>query len=149
MANAHPNNPQRSKRRVEIVYVHRRENDKFYELPPSMHHLLPSAVRQQQNPRHAARVRVTYDQKTNEIKAKIIKVRIADLNVFMPRQPLDCRISINLEWSFDDEIDIDEIIAQSTGDREADRNKDRLSYTQGHYQVDLTQVTKTKSHNVR
>jgi polynucleotide 5'-triphosphatase len=128
------------------VYVHRRENDKFYELPPTMHGILPAAVRQQHNPRHAIKIRVTHDQKTKQVLAKIIKVRIADLNIFMPRQPLDCRISINFEMRYDG--DVEEIIAQSIPDRHADRSKDRLSYTQGHYQIDLTQVSKTKSHNV-
>lgn len=143
---AHPQNPGRSKSRVPIAYLHRRENDKFYALPRDIFNSLPPAVRQQHNPNHTSKIRVTYDQRTNQILAKIIKVRIADLNIFLPRCPLDCRISINFELNYDGNID--DIIAESTLDRSNDRSKDRLSYTHGNYQVDLTQVTKTRKHNV-
>ena len=44
--------------------------------------------------------------------------------------------------------DIEDIIAAGIGERIPDRNKDRLSYTQSHYQIDLTQVTQTTSVNV-
>lgn len=142
---AHPQNPDRGKQRVNIVYVHRREIDKFYELPPSVLSTLPPALSQHSGFR-GARLRVTYDQKTNHVLAKIIKVRIADMSIHLPMQPLDCRISVNFEMRF--EGDVDDVIAQSQGDRSNDRSKDRLSYTQGLYQVDLTQVTKTRSHNV-
>lgn len=143
---AHPQNPQRSKKRVPIDYLHRRQNDKFYELPRAIFNTLPPAVRQQHNPNHTSKIRVTYDQKTNQILAKIIKVRIADLNIFLPRNPLDCRISINFELNYDGSIE--DIIAQNTLDRSSDRSKDRLSYTHGHYQIDLTQVSKVRAHNV-
>jgi polynucleotide 5'-triphosphatase len=106
---------------------------------------LPPALTQHAGFR-SARLRVTYDQKTNQILAKIIKVRIADMSIHLPKQPLDCRISVNFEMKFDG--DIDAIMAQSQNDRSNDRSKDRLSYTQGLYQVDLTQVTKSRMHNV-
>lgn len=145
VADAHPKNPDRSKKRVNIVYVHRREIDKFYDLPPSILASLPPAIAQQQGLR-SARLRVTHDQKTGQILAKIIKVRIADMSIHFPRQPLDCRISINFEMKYDG--DVESIIEQSQSERHNDRTKDRLSYTHGHYQIDLTQVTKVKPHNV-
>ena len=46
------------------------------------------------------------------------------------------------------EGDIEELIANATGERIPDRSKDRLSYTQSHYQIDLTQVTQVVSVNV-
>ena len=143
---AHPQNPHRGKRRVPIEYLRRRENDKFYGLPREVLDDLPPAVRQQLNPNHTPKIRVTYDQKTNQILAKIIKVRIADLNIFLPNCPLDCRISINFEMKYNG--DIESIISRNTLDRSNDRSKDRLSYTHGLYQIDLTQVTQVKMHNV-
>lgn len=134
---------------MPIDYLHRRETDKFYELPPSHLASLPPAVREQLNPRHPVKVRVTYaqepkDQKT--ILAKIIKARIADINIYNPRFPLDCRISINFELRY--EGDVEELKAISLDNRIPDRSKDRLSYTQSHYQIDLTQVTQLASVNV-
>jgi polynucleotide 5'-triphosphatase len=146
VAETHPNNPSQSKKRVQIDYLHRRETDKFYELPPSMLGSLPAAVREKLNPRHAVKVRVTHDQKSNQVLAKIIKARITDLNIYNPQSKLDCRISINFEMKYDG--DIEDIIATGIGERIPDRNKDRLSYTQSHYQIDLTQVTQTTSVNV-
>ncbi|RDL31054.1 CYTH-like phosphatase [Venustampulla echinocandica] len=128
-----------SKKRVPIDYLHRRETDKFYVLPPALHASLPAAVREQINPRQTVKVRVTHDQKTQQILATIIKARIADLNLYIPESPLDCRLSVNFEMKF--EGDIDEIIAGGVGDEIPDRHKDRLSYKQGPYQIDLTQVT--------
>jgi hypothetical protein len=146
VAETHPNNPSQSKKRVKIDYLHRRESDKFYELPPSMHASLPAAVREKLNPRHAVKVRVTHDQKSNQVLAKIIKARIVDLDIYNPQSNLDCRISINFEMKYDG--DIEDIITSGVGERIPDRNKDRLSYTQSHYQIDLTQVTQTTSVNV-
>ncbi|KAF7856025.1 hypothetical protein EAF04_009981 [Stromatinia cepivora] len=136
-----PNNPSQPKRRVKIDYLHRRETDKFYELPSSMHGTLPPALRALLNPRYTVKVRVTHDQKTGEPLAKIIKARVADLDIFFPSLSLDCRISINFEMKFDGEVE--ELVSSTDGAQRPDRNKDRLSYKQSHYQVDLTQVTQS------
>jgi hypothetical protein len=85
------------------------------------------------------RVRVTHDQKTQEVLGKIIKARVADLDIHFPLLPMDCRISINLEMDWDGTLEELEQIP-NPGDN-PDRKKDRLSYTQGPYQIDLTQVT--------
>ncbi|KAK0102678.1 mRNA-capping enzyme subunit beta [Cadophora gregata] len=133
---AHPNNQDAiAKNRVEIKYKHSREADSFYTLPPSMHGMIPPALREKMNPRHGIKVRITHDQKTGEPLAKIIKARIIDLDIYSPMTPLDCRISINFEMRFDGDV-------QDLGEKtSSDRNKDRLSYTQSMYQIDLTQVT--------
>jgi polynucleotide 5'-triphosphatase len=103
-----------------------------------MHNLLPAAVRELV--RRDVSVRVTTDQKSGQNLARIIKARIADLDIYCPNLPLDCRISINFEMKF--EGDMDEVIRSAgSGEKRPERQKDRLSYTQGHYQVDLTQVT--------
>jgi hypothetical protein len=141
----HPNNPA-AKGRVPIQYLHRKETDKFYDLPQAMLDSLPAIIRERVNPRQV-KIRVSYDQKTNNILAKIIKARIADLSIHNPQSDLDCRISVNFEMRFDG--DVEEIIAAGVGERHPDRGKDRLSYTQGPYQIDLTQVTQNISANVR
>lgn len=92
----------------------------------------------------SVRARVTYDQKTREVLAKIIKARVADLDIHFPQCPMDCRISINLEMNWDGPVEELEQLGNHP-DRQPDRNKDRLSYTHGHYQVDLTQVTHAAS----
>ncbi|KUJ09572.1 mRNA triphosphatase CET1 [Mollisia scopiformis] len=138
-----PNPLPDSKERVKIIYNHRRERDTFYELPQTMYSSLPAAVREQLNSRQRIRVRISHDQKTGQVLAKIIKCRVANLDIYMPKQALDCRISINFEMKFD--MDVEDIIAASTSDRQPDRNKDRLSYTQSVYQFDLTQVTQTSN----
>lgn len=84
---------------------------------------------------------MTYDQKTNQILNKIIKARVADIDLHMPMAPMDCRISINLEMNWDGSLEELEQLSANKSDRQPDRNKDRLSYKQGHYQIDLTQVT--------
>lgn len=133
-------------KRVQVHYKHRRELDRFYELPPDMQNRLPGCMRARlgQTRGRTVKVRVTHDQKTNEVLGKIIKARVADIDLHMPTCPMDCRISINLEMDWDGSVDELEGLA-STGERQPDRAKDRLSYKQGSYQVDLTQVTQTVS----
>lgn len=91
--------------------------------------------------RKSVRVRVTHDQKTGEVLGKIIKARVADIDIHFPACPMDCRISVNLEMDWDGPSEELDQLAASQRDRQPNRNKDRLSYTHGHYQVDLTQVT--------
>jgi polynucleotide 5'-triphosphatase len=124
---------------VPLLYLHRRERDTFYELPPTAQATLPASIRKELNPRHTVKVRVSYDQKTGQVLAKIIKTRVADLDIHFPSDPLDCRISVNLEMRYDG--DVETLIASSVSSRMPDRFKDRMSYTQSHYQIDLTQVT--------
>ncbi|KAI8175882.1 mRNA-capping enzyme subunit beta [Colletotrichum sp. SAR 10_75] len=137
-----PRNPDPSARgRVQIQYKHRRETDKFIELPNSMHSRLPTCIRALLPPRRPIKARITYDMKTKEVLAKIVKARVADLHLHLPTCPLDCRISINLEMPWDGPAEELERLAVSHEQKFPDRNKDRLSYKQNHYQVDLTQVT--------
>lgn len=142
VAETHPNNPQ-MKKRVPIHYLHRREIDKFYDLPPALLSTIPPVVRKEMKSHHGVKVRVTYDLKTTQLLSKIIKVRLVNLDVYNPTAPLDFRISINFEMRYDG--DIEELIRSETS---PDRSKDRLSYSQSHYQIDLTQVTQTTSVNV-
>jgi hypothetical protein len=135
-----PRNPSGGKR-VQVHYKHRREIDRFFDIPLALQERLPGCVRARLGSRKNVRVRVTYDQKTKEVLAKIVKARIADLDLHLPSCPMDCRISINLEHTWDGPVEELESVASNQVERNPDRNKDRLSYKQGHYQVDLTQVT--------
>jgi hypothetical protein len=92
--------------------------------------------------KHSVKARLTYDQKTGEHLATIVKARVADIDLCMPHCPLDCRISVNLEMNWEGPLQELENLADTAGPNgPPDRRKDRLSYTQGHYQIDLTQVT--------
>lgn len=101
--------------------------------------MLPRSVLDSLNARRQnARVRVTTDQKTGQVLKKIIKTRIADMNVYCPRNAHDWRISVNMEMPYQGDVEG----LQPAGDSGAgDRNKDRLSYRHLCFQVDLTQVT--------
>ncbi|KAI8964665.1 mRNA triphosphatase CET1 [Daldinia sp. FL1419] len=127
--------------RVQVQYVHRREVDRFYELAPHMRQRVPACISGllQQGAPIKARV-TTHEQNTSNILAKIVKARIADLNIHFPHLPLDCRISINLEWDWDGPVEEIERGQNPNKERPPDRIKDRLSYKHGFYQIDLTQV---------
>ncbi|KAM0360704.1 hypothetical protein ACHAO7_004232 [Fusarium culmorum] len=134
----HPRGPGGANHRVPVVYKHRRERDRFFDLPAELQHRIPGCIRNRLAKGRRTRVRVTHDQKTQEVLGKIIKARVADLDIHFPELPMDCRISINLEMDWDGSLEELEGIP-NPGDN-PDRNKDRLSYTQGPYQIDLTQV---------
>ena len=129
------------KLRIPMSYVHTRERDAFYELSQAGELSLPPFVRAQLNPRHnKVKVRITTDQKTGKELAKIIKVRIADLDIYSPKTPFDWRISVNLEMAFEGDMR-DLVETQEGSKRQPDRNKDRMTYKHLAYQIDLTQVT--------
>ncbi|KAG7293996.1 hypothetical protein NEMBOFW57_004057 [Staphylotrichum longicolle] len=132
--------------RLPIDYRHRREIDRFFELPASVRdRTLPVCVAKPIAAKgHGAKVRVTYDQKTNKVINKIVKARIADMSLYFPDLPLDCRISVNLEMDWEGAVEDLERMASSTGRPPIPaRTKDRLSYKHGCYQIDLTQVTQS------
>ncbi|KAI0380309.1 mRNA triphosphatase CET1 [Hypomontagnella monticulosa] len=135
-----PRNPTAASR-VQVHYIHRREIDRFFELPPQMRPRIPGCISGLQQQGAPIKARVTHDQKTGNVLAKIVKARIADLNIHFPHLPLDCRISINLEWDWDGPAEEIERCQHPNKERPPDRIKDRLSYKHGFYQVDLTQVT--------
>lgn len=131
---------------MPVNYVHTREVDSFYN-PKDMRQILHQyPVLQNLVEARGGRVpsvRVTKDMAGQPV-AQIIKVKVADLHIYFPQCDLDCRISVNVEVDYEGPVEGSDQIAQegsgSRGDR-ADRHKDRLSYKQGLYKVDLTQVT--------
>jgi hypothetical protein len=85
---------------------------------------------------------VTTDQKTGELLAKIVKCRLADLDVYSPATCVDWRISVNIEINYDGDIRHLQVSdgGGARGRGGADRIKDRMSYRHLAYQIDLTQV---------
>lgn len=131
-----------SKPRIAMQYKHTHETDTFYELPKSEISQLPPSIQQQLlvgGGNSRPKLRITRDQKTGRIIAKILKTRIKDMQVYSPRTNFDWRISVNLEMNW--EGDVDALVANSGEQKRAsDRNKDRMSYSHLCYQIDLTQV---------
>ncbi|KAE8394703.1 CYTH-like domain-containing protein [Aspergillus alliaceus] len=132
--------PQANPGRIPLSYAHKKERDTFYEISPSE---LPPVIRHNLNPRHKPKVRVTVDQRTGEVLAKIVKCRIADLDVYSPRTCVDWRISVNLEMSYEGDVSHLPVVDTGRG-RGRERNKDRMSYRHLAYQIDLTQVAKSE-----
>lgn len=132
--------PQQNPSRIPLQYVHKKERDTFYEIQAAE---LPPIIRQNLNPRHKPKVRVTTDERTGEVLAKIVKCRVADMDVCSPRTMVDWRVSVNLEMEYTGDISNLPMIdpAVTKGGR-GDRIKDRMSYRHLAYQVDLTQVAK-------
>ncbi|KAG0257802.1 mRNA-capping enzyme subunit beta [Actinomortierella ambigua] len=95
-------------------YKHTRETDRFFK----------DGIQ--------GKVRVTVDQKTGQVVPNGIvkKDRVADLDIYSPRNPFDFRISVNIEAP----------AQMPTGTPQFERNKDRISYRHNHFKIDLTQV---------
>ncbi|KAI9491892.1 CYTH-like domain-containing protein [Zychaea mexicana] len=103
----------RDYRRERIRYLHTKETDSFY-------------------PVGRDKWRVTTDQQTGQIVPNgiIEKQRVMNINIHVPKQPLDYRISINIEMPR----------PRPQGRPSFQRHKDRVSYKHGGIQFDLTQV---------
>lgn len=132
--------PANNPNRIPVSYAHKRERDTFYEVNPNE---LPPVIRQHLNPRHKPKVRVTTDQKTGQVLAKIIKCRLADMDVSSPQTNVDWRVSVNLEMEYEGDVQNLTMADMSKGGR-GERNKDRMSYRHLAYQVDLTQVARAE-----
>ena len=143
--------------RVKITYVHTRESDAFYELDAAAESRLAPSVRgllaaqtAGRGARDKPRIRRTVDQKTGAELARLVKLRLADLDVHCPRAPCDVRISVNLEAAVPappagagirGDEGLVEATDRMTGQPASRRNKDRLTYRHQACQIDLTQVT--------
>ncbi|KAF9169320.1 mRNA-capping enzyme subunit beta [Mortierella sp. AD011] len=103
-----------------ILYKHTYEVDQFFQGP-------------------GGKVRVTKDQKTNKVieNGIVKKERIANLDVYSPRNAFDFRVSVNVE------------IPESapSGTPQFERNKDRISYRLNNFKIDLTQVKSGNASN--
>ncbi|PVU98051.1 hypothetical protein BB561_000129 [Smittium simulii] len=84
------------------------------------------------------RIRVTRDQVTGEILGAITKKQISHLDIYSPKTSLDFRISINQEIP----VEVKEGLTSNY-----ERRKDRISYSQDYYRIDLTKVISAKNKN--
>ncbi|KAJ5964316.1 uncharacterized protein N7479_004192 [Penicillium vulpinum] len=133
--------PQPKSTRIPLAYVHKKERDTFYEIQTSD---LPEVIHKILKPRHKPKVRVTTDERTGEILAKIVKCRVADMDVCSPQTNVDWRVSVNLEMEYTGDLsNLPVIDTAVTKGARGDRIKDRMSYRHLAYQVDLTQVAKS------
>jgi hypothetical protein len=123
--------------RIPIDYDHRYESDQFYELNAEGIRALPPTIRPFLDPRHRPRVRITSDRDTLKTTARIIKSRIADIEVYNPASDFDYRISISVESPWEG----DNMHLIPLKEQGMERNKDRVSYRHVGYQIDLTQVS--------
>lgn len=133
---------QQNPARHEIFYSHPKENDEFFELSgegkaqlnPDLQVWINEAARRTH--RREVRVRRSIDRMTGEVKAQIIKTRVADMDIYNPNFGFDYRVSISLETDWNGQVEHLTQLVESRG-----RNKDRLSYRHMMYQIDLTQVS--------
>ncbi len=123
--------------------MHPRERDTFHTLDGAGLALLPPALRSAaQAAPHAAKVRLTTDQKSRQVTAAIVKTRLADLDVYSPQTPFDCRVSVNLEMRYPVQNAAELGPAVTEDGVVVERLKDRMSYSHQAYRIDLTQVTR-------
>ncbi|KAK4697439.1 polynucleotide 5'-triphosphatase, partial [Lecanoromycetidae sp. Uapishka_2] len=137
-----PGQPPPPAPRVPMSYKHTYETDTFYDLSQAgILQLPPSLASTIHNDRRSkAKVRITTEQKGGNVIAKIIKARIADIEVYSPKTPFDWRVSVSVEMDY--QGDMKQLVEPDRRDgKRADRNKDRMSYKHQGYQIDLTQVT--------
>ena len=122
--------------RHPVHYTHTREWDEYYELTTEGRGALQHLTHWM-NPNHRLKVRQTFSKETQEMTAQIIKIRVADLEIYNPNDVFDYRVSISLEspWNGPEEH-----LNRQT-ERANDRLKDRLSYKHRDYQIDLTQIS--------
>ncbi|KAG8533083.1 uncharacterized protein KY384_001866 [Bacidia gigantensis] len=133
-----PHNPNTAPhRRVKMDYKHTREVDTFFDLTQQGLMALPASLNVKNN---KIKVRITRDQKTGNELARIVKTRLADVEIYSPFNQVDWRVSVNVEMDFQGDLR-DLIETDDRNSKRTERNKDRLSYKHQAYQIDLTQVT--------
>jgi polynucleotide 5'-triphosphatase len=134
--------------RHRLDYKHRYEIDSFAQLNQAGLDALPAAALNYMDQARVrnTRLRTTVNERApagaDAVLARILKIRLADLDIFCPGSPFDCRISINIEVDMHNRADIDPTLIVEAGEAKTggERKKDRLSYRHLAYSVDLTQV---------
>lgn len=122
---------------MPIKYRHVHEQDTFYDVPAGFISSLPQPLQDvQSRSRRPPRVRVTTDQKTGKLLAKIVKFRISDIEIHCPGNAFDVRVSVSFELDYRGPVE--ELVPLGP---KASRGKNRLSYLHQSISIDLTQVT--------
>ncbi|KAF2148755.1 mRNA triphosphatase CET1 [Myriangium duriaei CBS 260.36] len=142
--------------RVRMGYLHRYEVDSFAPLSQIGYSSLPDCAKKQletHKPPGPLRLRTTHDNNPKlrgapgPVLAQIVKLRLADRDIYCPSDAFDVRISINIEIDFNGRTDVDpaSLSVPQSDDRDPERAKqrfkNRLSYTHLTNSIDLTQVT--------
>jgi len=123
----------------EVIYYKReRQLDEFYELSLEGRKALPQSLTHWlKMSKYPPKVRKTTDMGPEGLTKQIIKIRIADLEVYNPSTAFDYRISLSLEAEITPEPQ--HLFAAQANDH--DRQKDRISYRHMYNQIDLTQIS--------
>jgi polynucleotide 5'-triphosphatase len=130
--------------RHRLDYKHRYEIDSFAQLNAAGLDALPDSALKYLDPNRQPRLRTSINERapagTDPVIARIVKIRLADLDIHYPMSPFDCRISINIEVDMHRPGMDPKAIVEGGDAKFGERKKDRLSYTHSVYSVDLTQV---------
>lgn len=135
--------------RVKMRYKHITDIDSFQPLSAAGLAALPPPIRHRvEHGGRPPKLRTTTRHEKGKapyIAARIVKVNVANLQIYSPNDPYDLRISINVEVNLDrpDLQPEDLVIAAAANDKDGplpDRKKDRISYSHLAYQIDLTRV---------
>lgn len=125
-------------RRAQIKKEIRRETDSFYELDQAGSMQLPTLSRSLlRSPLRANRVRVTRNE-FGEETAKIVKLRVQDIEMIFPSSEFDCRVSVNVEAKYTG--DVADLVECREAGRPVRRRKDRSCYIYQASEIHLTQV---------
>lgn len=141
--------------RVPMQYKHRYEQDSFATLSDAGLAALPAYAHKYNQPGHTLRLRTTLDMDPKRapntpapVIARIVKLRLADLDIYSPLHEFDSRLSINIEMDLqhlsnlpDFDTEALTVPVEREKERQPERHKNRLSYRHLAYSIDLTQVT--------
>ncbi|KAM3415764.1 mRNA-capping enzyme subunit beta [Cercospora zeina] len=135
--------------RQKLSYEHLEETDTFERLSKIGLGALPEAIHRRQLPRDP-KMRTTTESspksgRMGQVKARIIKVKVADLHIYNPQADYDLRITMNVECNLmRADLDPGALVEPPSTDKpnQPARVKNRLSYKHlnGIYQIDLTKV---------
>lgn len=135
--------------RIPMTYVHAHEIDTDYELSGAGVLSLPWSMRSWLKSHYSrARVLVTTDQKTGNFVRAIIKVCLANLDVYSPHTKFDYRVSINLEKNLGGEWRSIVVQRAPADVKPPHRINDRLNFKHLAYQIDLSQFTSPGANEV-
>ncbi|KAI4721897.1 mRNA triphosphatase CET1 [Aureobasidium sp. EXF-10727] len=138
--------------RHRLDYKHRYEIDSFAQLSQAGLDALPRSALNYLDPNRQPRLRTSVNERappgTDPVIARIVKIRLADLDISCPMSPFDCRISINIEVDMHRPGIDPKAIVDGGETKFGERKKDRLSYTHSVYSVDLTQVKGTDGRKI-
>lgn len=132
--------------RVRMDYKHFVDVDSFQLLSPTGLAALPPSIRSRVEGGRPPKLRTTvrHEKERNPyVAARIVKVNVANLQIYSPNDPYDLRISINVEVNLDRPgMNPDDLVVASSTEKDAtpERRKDRVSYSHLAYQIDLTRV---------